>query len=242
MMKLSYLTFLILALAFLFTPKVFAQTMENNMYRVQMGNLDSFAGQSSGSNYNLSITSGENAPGLYTGTNYKVKAGFQYVPRTSPFSFTISNTMIDFGNLSPTNPVTRTTTLTVKNNSAKSFKVTAAQNHQLLVPSTGASIPGTTCDNGTCNEAKSAKWTNTLTYGFGYRCDGSCVANDNSFKLPDYYKQFSDTSHKETATTIMSGGTGNGLKATVTYKVNISSAQPAGTYTNTVTYLATPSY
>jgi hypothetical protein len=242
MMKLPNLSFVILALAFLFTPKAFAQTMENDMYRVQMGNLDSFAGQSSGSNYNLSITSGESATGLFTGTNYKVKAGFQYVPRTSPFTFTISNTTIDFGNLSPTNPVTRTTTITVNNSSAKSYKVTAAENHQLLVPSTGASIPDTTCDDGNCTETKSAKWTNTLTYGFGYRCDGSCVANDTGFKLPDYYKQFSDTSHKEPAATIMSGGTGNGLKATITYKVNISSSQPAGTYTNTVTYLATPSY
>src|SRR3989304_1751914 len=103
-------------------PSALAQgfngVMNNDLYRLQMGNLNSFSGESSGSNYNLSITSGETAPGLYSNTNYKVKAGFQYVPRGYPFSFTISNTLIDFGTLSPTNPVTRTTTLTISNSTA----------------------------------------------------------------------------------------------------------------------------
>lgn len=223
-----------------------AETMTNGYYRVQMGNLDSISGESTGSNYDLHITSGENSPGLYEGTNYKVKMGFQYVPRTIPFSFSISNTLIDFGNLSPTNPVTRTTTLTVKNTDAKSFKVTAAENHPLTISSTGATIPDTTCDDGKCTQDKSSKWINTLTYGFGYRCDSStptsCVVNDKSFSDKTYFKQFSDSSHSESATNIMSGATGKALKATIMYKVNISSSQPAGVYGNSVTYLATPSY
>ena len=239
-----YLLFAIYYLLFTTAPSARAQTMENGLYKIQMGNLNSISGQSSGTNYNLSITSGETAPGLYEGTNYKVKAGFQYVPRSSPFAFSISNTLIDFGTLSPTNPVTRITTLTVNNTTASGYKVTASQNHQLQVPTTGAIIPDTTCDDGKCSEKKASKWDSTLTYGFGYRCDAtnSCSADDLSFTDSTYFKQFSDNSKKEQAATIMSGGKGSGQKGKVTYKVNISSSQPAGQYTNLVTYVAVPNF
>ena len=169
--------FYLLFSTFYFLPStVYGQTMSNGSYKLQMGNLNSIAGESSGSNYNLSITSGESAPGLYTGTNFKVKAGFQYLPRSSTaFSFSVSNTLIDFGVLSPTNPVTRTTSLTISNSSAPSYQVTASENHQLQVAKTGAIIPDTTCDKGGCSQTQAAAWSNTLTYGFGYRCDAISI-------------------------------------------------------------------
>ena len=258
-MKISNFKFQILFLFsiyyFLFTivPAAHTQTMENGLYKIQMGNLNSIAGESSDTNYNLSITSGETAPGLFEGPNYKVKSGFQYVRPGSAFSFAVSNSLIDFGTLSPTNPVLRTSTLTINNTSAEGYKVTAAENHQLQVPSTGAIIPDTTCDDGKCNEKIASIWDSTLTYGFGYRCDSlsvisngvkitSCVSADSSFTDSKYFKHFSDTSKKESASTIMKGNKGRSQKATVTYKVNISSSQPAGLYTNSVTYLATPNF
>lgn len=245
---------LFVVLASLFTSQTFAQVMTNDSFKIEMGNLNSIAGESSGSNYNLSITSGETAPGLYSGTNYKVRAGFQYIPRGAPFSLAISNTLIDFGVLSPTNPVTRTTTLTISNTKADSYQVTASENHQLIVNKTGAVIPDTTCDNGNCNQARAGLWSNTLTYGFGYRCDSisvvsngatspSCVANDSSFSSnKNYFKQFSDASKKETSQVVVKGGKGKSQKATLTYKVNIPSSQATGNYTNAVTYIATPNF
>jgi hypothetical protein len=236
--------FIIYNLAFAQSAK--AQTMENSMYKIQMGNLNSFSGESSGSNYNISITSGENAPGFYSGTNYSVGAGFQYVPRGIPFRFSISNTLIDFGILTPTNPVLRTTNLIVSNSTAQSYKVMAAENTPLMDTKTGAVIPDSTCDDGTCTQNRSARWSNTLTYGFGYRCDGSnnltCIPTDSSFSDKKYYKQFADSSKKETAVTVMSGGRGTAQNSTITYKVNISSSQPSGLFTNEITYLAVPSY
>jgi len=229
-----------------------AQTMSNGTYKLQMGNLNSIAGESSSSNYNLSITSGETAPGLYEGANFKVKAGFQYVPRgSSVFSFSVSNTLIDFGILSPTNPVSRATTLTVSNSSAPSYQITASENHQLLVAKTGAIIADTTCDRGTCTQNQASEWASTLTYGFGYRCEAisiisngakssACIENDTSFSTPNYFKQFADTSKKEKAQIVVKGGKGSGQKATITYKVNISSSQAAGNYSNSVTYIAVP--
>ena len=243
-----------LILLLLLAPSVTAQTMSNGMFKLEMGNLNSIAGESSGSKYNLSITSGETAPGLYSGTNYKVKAGFQYLPRSKAFSFSISNTLIDFGSLSPTNPVTRATTLTVSNTSAASYQVTASENHQLLVPKTGAIIADTTCDKGTCTQTTAADWSSTLTYGFGYRCDsisivsqGSkssmCAQKDSSFsKNPSFFKQFPDASKSEVSQVIVNGEKGRNQKATITYKVNIASSQATGIYTNSVTYVATAGF
>ncbi len=252
--------FLLIILTFAFCVLTFAlrasaqSTMYNDLYKVRMGNLNSIAGESAGSGYNLNITSGELAPGLYSGANYKVRAGFQYINSIIPFSFTLSSQLIDFGTLSPTNPVTRTSTLTIDNQSAYGYVVTASENHQLLIPASGALIPDTTCDAGTCTESVGAAWASTLTYGFGYRCDNvsviyngsvsaGCVSGDTTFSSnPTYYKQFADASKSETAQNIMYGTSGRTQEATVTYKTNISSTQAPGLYTNAITYIAIPTY
>lgn len=236
-------------------PSAHAQsTMYNSLYKIRMGNLNSIAGESAGSGFNLNITSGETGVGLYSGTNYKVRAGFQYISSIIPFSFSISSLAIDFGSLSPTNAVTRSNTLTIDNQSAYGYRVTASENHQLLVPAIGALIPDTTCDAGTCDQTTASAWSSTLTYGFGYRCDSvsviyngvtsnGCVAGDLSFySNPDYFKQFSDNSKSETSQSVMSGTSGRNQQATITYKVNISSTQAAGIYSNAITYIATPTY
>ena len=247
--KLKILLLPLLAFGFMLLASVHvvgAQTMENSMYRIQMGNLNSISGELSGSNYNLSITSGETSPGSYSGTNYIVSAGFQYVPRNILFSFYISNTLIDFGTLSPTNPVLRTTNLIINNSLAKSYKIMAAQDTQLMEKTTGAMIPDTTCDDGSCTQNLASKWNNNLTYGFGYRCDApqktSCTVSENDFSNKTFYKQFANTSKKESAVTVMSGGRGIAQSATITYKVNIATSQSSGLYSNEISYIAVPSY
>lgn len=244
-MKITLIFSLFSATFLIFPSFALAQTMTNEDYRIQMGNFNSIAGESKSEEYNLSITSGETTPGLFKGKNYKVKSGFQYVPRSSPFAFSISDTNIDFGLLTPTNPVTRATTLTVTNTELEGYNVSVAEDHELRVPTTGATINNTTCDDGRCTSTIASEWVNTLTYGFGYRCERevlSCIEGDTSFLNNNYYKQFPDSSKGDSAETIMAGGRGTNMKATVLYKVNISSSQPAGTYSNTVTYLATPNY
>ena len=58
-----------------------------------------------------------------------------------------------------------------------------------------------------------------------------------------YFRQFADRSNSETQTTIMSSvNVGRERTATITYKVNISSVQPAGTYQNVIMFTAVPSY
>lgn len=223
-----------------------AQTMSNDQYKLKWGNFNSISGQSSGSNYKLSETSGGDAYGLYSGTNYKVRTGFQYSKIKIPFSFTISQNLIDFGTLTATNPVTRTTNLTVNSESAKGFTVTASENRPLT--SSTSAIPDTSCDSGLCNSTIAAPWLGTLTYGFGYRCEDVSGTNCASGFSPDlgaaassaYFKPFPLSPNLATIMSSTKGG--KGKKSQITYKVNVSASQPTGTYTNVVTYIASPGF
>lgn len=245
-MRSKNITFIIFitVITIILTPALAeAFTMSNQNYIIQMGDFVSGGGKASNANTSLDITLGQTGPGLYSGTNYKVRAGFQYIHFATRFAFTISETLIDFGTLSPTNPVTRTNTLTVSNSSPHGYSVTASENHPLTT-SQNASIPDTTCDNGTCTQDASAAWTSTLTYGFGYRCDNVLGSDcNNGFTDTTYFKQFPDTSKSEPETSVMTGtGVGRNKKTQITYKVNISGTQTAGVYSNAITYIATPTF
>lgn len=218
-----------------------ALNMKGANYIIQMENLNTAAGRPTGANYKVNLTLGQTAPGLYSGTNYKVRSGFQYVNSIIKFAFAIDSQFIDLGTLTATTPVTRTNILTVSNGSANGYAVTANENHQLKVPVSGALIPDTTCDNGTCSPTTSAAWTSTLTYGFGYRCDNvSGTDCASGFTTSTFYKQFAAS---PSAQTVMSGtNVGRNKKVTITYKVNISSTQTAGLYGNVITYVATPTF
>ncbi|KKR48308.1 MAG: hypothetical protein UT85_C0032G0001 [Candidatus Levybacteria bacterium GW2011_GWA2_40_16] len=222
-----------------FTLDSQAQVMVNDKYRIEYGNFNSIAGKSTGGGKTLTMTSGQNAIGLYTGSNYKVKAGFQYIYSIIPFSFSISSTSINFGVLNPGEPITRTNNLTVSNGTAGGYQVTASEDHPLRVLSTGVDIPNTTCDGGTCTDSVSAAWTSPLTYGFGYRCDNVTGTDCASgFSDSTYYKQFSAS---PSAQIVMSGtNVGRSQETQITYKVNISATQPAGSYQNVIMYIATP--
>jgi hypothetical protein len=237
---------LLLASCFLIldsTPAVLAQTMSNSDYMIQMGNLNSISGKPTGSGFKLSYTSGQTGPGLYSGTNYKVRAGFQYISSIIPFRFSITNNFINFGIISPTTPVLRTSLLTVSNGSAFGYQVTASDNHNLRSNGSGNEIPPTACgDLGpTCDPNIAGPWTGILTYGFGYRCDNEAGTDCNTqFSDATFYKPFAAS---PSATIVMSGVTvGRNKQTQITYKVNISGSQPAGLYTNVINYIATPTF
>ena len=70
---------------------------------------------------------------------------------------------------------------------------------------------------------------------------GDDIATD--FTNSTYFRQFADRSNAESAASIMSSvNVGRERTATITYKVNVSDIQPAGTYQNIITFTAIPSY
>ena len=219
-----------------------AINMTNGIYRIQAGNFNSFSGKATGGSNKLTFTSGESIIGLYSGTNYRVRAGFQYIYSVIPFTFSISNTSINFGTLTAGEPITRTNTLSVGNGSAYGYQVTASEDHELRSLSGNYTIPDTTCDSGNCTETTSAAWSSPLTYGFGYRCDNLAGTDCSSnFATSSYYKQFANQEIGETAAVVMSSqNVGRSRQTEITYKVNISATQAPGAYQNVIIYIATP--
>ncbi len=224
-----------------FAIDVEALRMTNSEYIIQ-SDINAFGGKATGNGVTLKLTGGQNAPGLYSGTNYKVRSGFQYIFSTTSFTFSISTTEINLGTIVPGEPVTRTNTLTVSTGSTKGYQVTLEENHQLMT-STNLVIPDTTCDAGTCTETTAANWTSPLTYGFGYRCDNVSGKDcSTSFTSNTSYKQFANRKEGENSQIVMTGQkSAEKNQATITYKVNLAANQPPGLYQNIIKYIATPS-
>jgi hypothetical protein len=155
-------------------------------------------------------------------------------------SIGLSQNTIDYGILSSTNPVIRTSNI-FSSDTYLGGEILSYEDHPLTTE-TNDIIQNTSCDNGTCSPEIAAVWTNTLTYGFGYRCDSSEKAIcDIQFSAPDYFKPFADITTDHTPEPIMFTGKGKS-RATITYKVNISGTQKAGGYYNSITYLAIPNF
>lgn len=176
---------------------------------------------------------------IYIGKNFKVKYGFEKI--ASNFSFSLSSDLIDFGILSPNNPITRTNLLSVYTDST-GYIILASENQELK-SSENISIPDTTCDNGSCTQTTSSLWKVATVYGFGYRCDNVFGSDCLDFENPQFFKQFADLSKKEAWEKIMEGVPENKKKqAKITYKVNISTTQKISKYINNITYIAVPNF
>lgn len=231
----------------LFGKSANAFTMSNAFYIIILGNLNSIAGQSSGSGKTLTFTSGELGAGLYTGTNYTICAGFyggifcNKSVVSGIFTFTVTPTDLNFGTVDPTSPVSRTNILDVLS-TASGYSVTGIENHSLQ-SSSGSLIPDTTCDSGLCTPSFAANWVSNLTYGFGYRCDNVAQTDCSTFTA-NTYKPFANAALSQSPQVVMQNTSGSSLEkqSQVTYKVNVSGSQLPGVYTNTITYVASPNF
>lgn len=171
-----------------------------------------------------------------------INIGYNKQPLTD-FSFAISQDAINFGPLSPTDFIIRDTILTIKGDPSYAYSMLVSEDGPLTSTKNHQVIPNTSCDNALCSETVASSWTNTLTYGFGYRCD-NLQGNDCSldFSQSDFYKQFADESIHKEPQVVMSGTTGTTKKTKVTYKLNIAGTQPQGTYQNRLTFIAVPNF
>lgn len=220
-----------------------AQTMSSQNY-ILKGDVNTAGGQSSNQNSKLNLTVGQTAQEKTQNTNYKIQQGQQYIRSSDFFVFTVTLSAIDFGVLSPTNPIIRTSTIKVSNPSSKGYSVSISEDHPLQASNSASFIPDTTCDSGVCSESIASAWTSTLSFGFGYRCNnlkGADCASD--FSNQNFYKQFANTSTKETPQVIMqSNSISKGKEAQIVYKLNIAGTQPSGSYSNTISLIASPNY
>lgn len=225
------------------TP-IYSVTMTSSGYIIESANVSDAAGNKSSTNYNLSDTIGQLAAGQFSSSGYIIKAGFQYLRTITPFSFTVTNININFGTVTSGIPATGTTNLIVTYGGGGGlYQVTAAELGPLSNPNGSTTIPDTSCDGGinTCTAYVAKPWTSSSAYGFGYNMSGQDIPTD--FTDATYYREFSDRTLSETPAVVMtSPNVGKNRTATVTFKLNPSGSQAAGTYQTVINFVATPSY
>jgi len=235
-MKAKILPFIVLfsssLLAFNLTKIVHADTVSNDNYSIDVNTIDTNPQPTPKPEV---LGTNNIAPKEFTtGSNYTVTSP------NSTLSLVLFQNTVDFGILSSTNPVVRTSNIHLDETNFGG-EVLAYENHA-LTSSTNDVIQNTSCDNGNCTPEIAAIWANTLTYGFGYRCDSEQIGIcDPQFSPSQYFKPFADNSADHIAETIISTSKGKS-QSTITYKVNISGTQKASTYYNSITYLAIPKF
>jgi hypothetical protein len=238
-------------IGFALPKEILAQSkMVSPNYEIQFPNFNAGAGVPKSTNFWTRGTLGQTAPGLFSSANYRVRSGFQYISTIIPFSFSISNISINFGTLTPSTPDTRTATLKVKAGGAGGYSVKAIENHPLQITGSATTIPNTTCDTGTCTKLTAGVWSLNSTYGFGFNMSGDDVPSD--FVNSNYFRPFANAALGEDPAIIMTKNqvTWNypnntwpwESQATITYKINVSPTQPAGTYTNIIKFTAIPAF
>ncbi len=241
--KLFLYLLLCFALCLTILPSAHAEITTNDNWSIQVDDINLNSNTSPTSNQKNQLTKTSNEEFTDEGTNYKVKTGFDNPKSQSTISLNISNNIIDFGILSPTNNIYRTSSIDFKTGKNNYGILIASEDHPLNTSDSNTAIPDSTCDNGSCSETTAAPWINTLTYGFGYRCDNTNGSNcTTDFKNPDYYKQFSDSSKNEKPEILSASNTTQKQELQITYKINLAKTQPTGSYTNTITYILAPGY
>lgn len=230
----------------LFFPIVVnAQHFTSASYIIDWGNFNITSGKKTSTNYSLTDTVGQNAPGPYQSTGYIVKSGFQYIYETfNQFTFVIDNLDINLGTLVAGVASTATNTITISTPSGHGYQILTQYNHPLSLTS-GTTIPDTSCDSGLCTPSLSAVWNSTSAYGFGYNVIGinsSAVATgigtSSYFGNSTYFRPFSSTGR-----VVMSEVSPvQNRSARVSYKTNISTVQAAGNYQASIIFTAVPHY
>lgn len=234
---------LTLSTATIFSAKdnAFAYTMSNSNYSVN-GSLQTATVQdvknTSGTKQSQSSQQSVNNRNE---VDYSTFSGLGVPNDNEDYSAYLSPTLMDYGQLSQANPVSRTAQIKIISNQS-GYQLYSYED-SMLTSAGNAIIPDSNCDNGLCNENTGATWTNNLTYGFGFRCDNvTGEICSNGFAM-DNFMPFADITSKEDMVPIMTGNMPTTIsQAQISYKVNISGTQQPGSYKNTVTYILVPTY
>lgn len=167
---------------------------------------------------------------------------------------TATATTIAFGTIAAINTFYHgCNNLTVGTNGSSGFAVTGQENDSLYdssITTASTTIYDSSGDSGSMSETASSIWGTASNNGFGYACYDStgdvCVLNTTS-----QYRAFACTGADgvcnpgtggKSPETVLSSSTATSTVSWIEYKLSVSPVQAAGNYTNTITYIATPTY
>lgn len=178
-------------------------------------------------------------PNIIQGVGFSAILSDSTDSQNKPFVFSISDSVLSFGNIKPGEPVVRNQAITLTPGSANGYQVLASQNNPLRSEDKNE-IPNTSCDNGNCTNMLADYWQLPLTYGFGYRCENiigqPCLAGINGLS----YKRFSNLEVDEKASLVLYSAESVTTKALIEYKINVPGNQPDKPYSTTITLSAFP--
>lgn len=229
---------------------LFGRIAHAQSYDIENDAIDQMGQEKESDNYKMNDALGQTASGEISGSSYKIQSGIMYYDMI-PLSFTISNTTVDFGTLTPQTPSTGYTDLSVITNSPEGYQVTAYENFPMRHTGYGDSVnkipygaaAGDDLPFNSITESAEGDWDAfTTQFGFGYTLSN---LSGSDAEFTSGYREFADDSFSETPQIIMSKSgttTESGSQVRVTYQVNIDETQPAGTYENTITYILTATF
>jgi hypothetical protein len=208
-------------------------------------------GRKTSDTFILTDSVGQNAPGRFTKDGMIVKSGFQYAYDINyKFSFSIDNLDIDFGALVPNIGTTQTNIITITTPTGHGYEIANLESYPLTSNDTNSTIPDTTCDNEDCDQTTSKEWIEDTTYGFGFNATGinssgvvTNIGTSNYFDDSTFFRPFANNANNQPAQVFMSED--NPVvnhSANITYKVNITTNQPSGSYQNNISFIAIPKY
>lgn len=177
---------------------------------------------------------------------YTTKEGLSFIYTHTPFSFSVSDLILDMGILSPEQPATASSQLIIATGSAGGYSVSAYENSSLKTPDNSASIPDTSCNYSQCTRSLAQSWTDNTAYGFGFNLKGDNTALD--FETLDFYRPFANKTKGQPAQIIIAAQINVPnppsyiKKTTISLKVNVSTDQKVGKYANSINLLALPNY
>ncbi len=221
-----------------------AEEMKSDNWLIQFGNFNVTSGKKNSSSYSVTDTVGQTASGpygSYGSSSYFVGSGFQYIYQIDTFSFAISKTLIDFGELTPDIHNTDSHNLTITTKGAGGYTVYAFEEHALKNIDSSDKIKDTSCDADNCTHEVAGVWTDQTIHGFGYNMSGNDIPAH--FIDSSYYKHFANRANNEEMQVVMSSDdVADQRSATVNYKAGIGGDQAGGSYETAVVFIAVPGF
>ena len=224
--------------------QTFAENLSSDSWIIQFGNFNVTSGEKSSSSYNVTDTVGQTASGpygSYGSSTYFVGSGFQYIYQIDNFSFVISKTLIDFGELIEGVHNTDSHTLTITTRGAGGYSIYAYELHPLRHSNSIDEIDDTTCNAGSCTHIVAGVWNDQSIPGFGYNMSGNDIPGN--FIDSTYFKNFADDETSDEMQVVMSSNNiATQRQSTITYKAGITSNQAGGNYETGVVFVAVPGF
>ncbi len=173
-------------------------------------------------------------------------------PTTGGTKRTSTATTVPFGTVDPDSFYDSCQDLRVGTNAGNGYDVTVGETDQLK--SDSYQINDGNCD-GSCSETTAAPWSNPNNNGFGYCLkdqpgygDAAQTADSNwgtyyCGATTQYFKIIPDTGENEPRVNIMKSlEPVSDDRIFIGFRLSVDAAQPAGSYSTTIVYVATPKY